>query len=30
MNFVGTNTTLNFRDPTATNSSRRFYRAVVP
>jgi uncharacterized repeat protein (TIGR03803 family) len=29
-NFVGTNTTLNFRDPAATNSSRRFYRAVVP
>lgn len=29
-NFVGTNTTLNFRDPAATNSSHRFYRAVVP
>jgi len=29
-NFVGTNTTLNFRDPAATNSSRRFYRAVIP
>jgi hypothetical protein len=29
-NFVGTNTTLNFRDSAATNSSRRFYRAVVP
>ena len=29
-NFVGTNTTLNFRDPAATNSSGRFYRAVVP
>ncbi len=29
-NFVGTNTTLNFRDPTATNSNRRFYRAVIP
>jgi hypothetical protein len=29
-NFVGTNTTLNFRDPAVTNSNRRFYRAVVP
>jgi uncharacterized repeat protein (TIGR03803 family) len=29
-NFVGSNTTLNFRDPAATNSSRRFYRAVIP
>lgn len=29
-NFVGTNTTLNFRDSAATNSSRRFYRAVIP
>src|SRR5208282_6610616 len=29
-NFVGTNTTLNFRDPAATNVNRRFYRAVVP
>ena len=29
-NFVGTNTTLNIRDPAATNSSGRFYRAVVP
>ncbi len=29
-NFVGTNTTLNFRDPAATNSKSRFYRAVVP
>ena len=29
-NFVGTNTTLNFRDPAATSSSRRFYRAVIP
>jgi hypothetical protein len=28
--FTGTNTTLNFRDPAAANSSRRFYRAVVP
>ena len=29
-NFVGTNTTLNFRDPAATNSIHRFYRAVIP
>jgi hypothetical protein len=29
-NFVGTNTTLNFRDPQATNSKSRFYRAVIP
>jgi hypothetical protein len=29
-NFVGTNTTLNFRDPGTTNLNRRFYRAVVP
>jgi uncharacterized repeat protein (TIGR02543 family) len=29
-NFVGTNTTLNFRDATATNFNWRFYRAVVP
>jgi hypothetical protein len=29
-NFVGTNTTLNFRDPAATNSKSRFYRAVIP
>ena len=29
-NFVGTNTTLNFRDPAATNSNDRFYRAVIP
>jgi hypothetical protein len=29
-NFVGTNTTLNFRDATATNFNRRFYRAVIP
>jgi hypothetical protein len=25
-----TNTTLNFRDATATNFNRRFYRAVIP
>ena len=29
-NFVGTNTTLNFRDSAATNFNRRFYRAVIP
>jgi hypothetical protein len=29
-NFVGTNSTLTFRDPAATDSSRRFYRAVIP
>ncbi len=29
-NFVGTNTTLYFRDPAATNTNHRFYRAVVP
>ena len=29
-NFVGTNTVLNFRDQMATNSDRRFYRAMIP
>jgi hypothetical protein len=29
-NFVGTNSTVTFRDAAATNSPRRFYRAVVP
>ena len=29
-NFVGSNSSLNFRDPAATNSNRRFYRAVIP
>jgi uncharacterized repeat protein (TIGR03803 family) len=29
-NFMGTNTTLNFHDAEATNSSQRFYRAVIP
>ena len=29
-NFVGTNSTLNFRDPAATNFILRYYRAVVP
>ena len=29
-NFVGTNATVSFRDPAATNSNRRFYRAVIP
>jgi hypothetical protein len=29
-NFLGTNTTLEFRDSAATNSNGRFYRAVTP
>ena len=29
-NFVGTNSSITFRDPAATNSSQRFYRAVIP
>jgi len=29
-NFIGTNSTINFRDPAATNSSMRLYRAVIP
>jgi hypothetical protein len=29
-NFNGSNGLLNFRDPGATNSARRFYRAVTP
>ncbi len=29
-NFVGTNTTLHFLDPAATNFSQRFYRAIIP
>lgn len=29
-NFTGSNSSLNFRDPAATNSSRRYYRAVIP
>ncbi|HZL78887.1 MAG TPA: Ig-like domain-containing protein, partial [Candidatus Limnocylindrales bacterium] len=29
-NFVGTNSIITFCDPAATNSNRRFYRAVVP
>ena len=29
-NFVGTNSTINFRDAAATNYSERFYRAVTP
>jgi hypothetical protein len=29
-NFVGTNAQLDFRDPAATNSSHRYYRAVIP
>ena len=28
--FVGTNSTITFRDPAATNSTRRFYRAATP
>jgi hypothetical protein len=28
--FTGTNTTLIFRDPAATNFTSRFYRAVAP
>ena len=30
VNFVGTNSMLNFHDQAATNFSRRFYRAVIP
>ena len=29
-NFVGTNSTITFHDPAATNSNRRFYRAAIP
>ena len=29
-NFVGSNSAITFRDPAATNSTRRFYRAVIP
>ena len=29
-NFIGTNSTITFRDPAATNSPHRFYRAVTP
>jgi len=29
-NFVGTNTAITFRDPAATNSNHRFYRAAIP
>jgi hypothetical protein len=29
-NFVGTNTSLTVHDPSATNASSRFYRAVIP
>ena len=29
-NFVGTNATLDFLDPAATNFNNRFYRAVIP
>jgi len=30
INFISTNTTMQFRDSAATNLNRRFYRAVVP
>jgi cyclophilin family peptidyl-prolyl cis-trans isomerase len=29
-NFVGTNSTLHLLDPAATNSGKRYYRAVIP
>jgi hypothetical protein len=29
-NFVGSNSSIMFRDPAAANSPRRFYRAVIP
>jgi hypothetical protein len=29
-NFNGSNTAITFRDPAATNSPERFYRAVIP
>jgi hypothetical protein len=29
-NFKGTNASFTFRDPAATNSPKRFYRAVIP
>jgi hypothetical protein len=29
-NFVGSNSSLTIHDPAATNSARRFYRAVIP
>ena len=29
-NFIGSNTVITFQDPGATNSSQRFYRAVIP
>jgi len=29
-NFIGTNSALNLLDPAATNSSARYYRAVIP
>ena len=28
--FVGSNSTITFHDPAATNSSHRYYRAVIP
>ncbi len=29
-NFIGSNTVITFRDPGATNSNQRYYRAVIP
>lgn len=29
-NFAGATSSLTYRDPTATNSPKRFYRAVIP
>jgi hypothetical protein len=29
-NFVGSNSVITFRDPAATNSSHRYYRATIP
>jgi len=29
-NFIGTNSAITFRDPAATNSNHRYYRAVIP
>ena len=29
-NFIGSNATITFKDPGATNSGQRYYRAVIP